>query len=122
MRTRSLALTLVALVLLSACGTAAAPSSPSASASAAGAATVDYQGFKAQPATLEVTKGTKVTWTNKDTTAHTVTSGTNRQSDGKFDGQIGAGETFSFTFNDAGTFEYFCSKHSSMVGFKVVVK
>ena len=115
---RLLSLSIASVLIVSACGTAAAPAPSSAPASAS-AATVDYQGFKAQPATLEVAKGTKVTWSNKDSTAHTVTSGTNRQADGKFDGQVGAGETFSFTFNDAGTFEYFCGKHSSMVGFVV---
>ncbi|HYY55553.1 MAG TPA: cupredoxin domain-containing protein [Candidatus Dormibacteraeota bacterium] len=113
------ALSLASLLVASACGSAASPASPSASSATAA---VDYQGFKAQPATLEIAKGTKVTWTNKDSTTHTVTSGTNRQGDGKFDGQVQPNETFTFTFNDAGTFEYFCGRHNSMVGYKVVVR
>jgi plastocyanin len=119
MRHTALALPLACLVIVSACGSAATPASPTPSAAAP---RVEYKGFKANPMTLEVAKGTTVTWTNSDPTAHTVTSGTNRQSDGKFDGEIGQGETFTFTFQQAGTFEYFCMRHASMVGFKVVVR
>lgn len=119
MRPLLLALSASALVVVAGCGTGAAPASPTA----ASPASVDYQGFKANPATLEVTKGTRVTWTNKDTTAHTVTTGTNRQKDGKVDsGNMSPNTSFDFTFNDVGAFEYFCSIHNSMVGFKVVVK
>lgn len=118
MRSPFVALCLTSLLIASACGGAGAPASPTP----APTANVDYQGFKASPLTLEIAKGTKVTWTNKDSATHTVTSGTNRQGDGRFDGQIAPGETLSFTFADAGTFEYFCGRHSSMVGFKVVVK
>ena len=42
------------------------------------------------------------------------TSGTRPNKDGKFDGQLGAGGTFSTTFAEAGTYSYFCSIHSSM--------
>ena len=99
------------LALTAACGSAAAPATP-APAAAAGVA-IDIQGFKF-PATLEVATGAKVTWTNKDNTRHTVTSGTRPNKDGKFDGQVDPAGTFSFTFTDAGTFNYFCSVHSSM--------
>ena len=117
-----LAMSLIAVVIVSACGGAATPASPTPSASASGAS-VTYQGFKATPLTLEIAKGTTVTWTNKDNITHTITSGTNRTADGKFDsGDTAQNETFSFTFKDAGTFEYFCSKHTSMVGFQIVVR
>ena len=119
MRASLLAPSLVALVTVSACGTAVTPASPTP----APAATVSYQGFKAVPATLETARGAKVTWTNKDSTAHTITSGTSRQADGRFDsGNVAQNETFEFTFNDAGTFQYFCSNHTSMVGFQIVVR
>lgn len=103
-----------ALAFSAACGSSAAPVPPTTSAAAkpAGVA-VDVQGFKF-PASLEVTKGTTVTWTNKDTTKHTVTSGTRPNKDGKFDGQLDAGGTFSFTFAEAGTYTYYCSLHQSM--------
>lgn len=59
---------------------------------------------------LEVTVGTTVTWTNDDTMAHTVTA-----SDGSFDSDlIGAGETWSYTFDEVGEFNYQCTPHPWM--------
>ena len=107
-----------AIAITAACGSAAAPAAPAATtapAAAGAAVAIDIQGFKF-PANTDVAKGTKVTWTNKDSTKHTVTSGTEPNKDGKFDGQVDAGGTFSFTFADAGTFAYYCSIHSSMNG------
>lgn len=57
-----------------------------------------------------------MTWSNKDGTGHTVSSGTPPTKDGKFDGQVAGGSTFSSTFMDAGTFTYFCSIHTTMTG------
>lgn len=96
-------------VILGACA------SGGTSAPAAAGVSIDIQGF-AFPATTDVAKGTKVTWTNKDATAHTVTSGTRPNKDGKFDGQVAAGATFSFTFTDAGVYQYYCSIHNAMTG------
>lgn len=99
-------------------GGTAAPSptsAPTTAAPTAASVNIDVQGFKF-PANMDVAKGTKVTWTNKDTTKHTVTSGTRPTKDGKFDGQLDAGGTFSFTFTEAGTYQYFCTLHSSMNG------
>lgn len=96
-----------------ACGSAGT-ATPSPTAATATAVNIDVQGFKF-PATMDVAKGTKVTWTNKDTAKHTVTSGTRPNKDGKFDGQLDASTgTFSFTFTEAGTFNYWCSLHSAM--------
>lgn len=100
-----------AIAITAACGSAAAPAATAAPKPADVA--IDIQGFKF-PATMDVAKGTKVTWTNKDTTKHTVTSGARPAKDGKFDGQLEAAAVFSFTFADAGTYAYYCSIHSSM--------
>jgi len=58
-----------------------------------------------------ITLGTTVTWTNNDTgMVHTVTA-----VDGSFDSAIlQPGQSFSYTFNDPGDFEYFCSPHPWM--------
>ena len=105
-----------AIAITAACGSAAAPVATTAPPAAAATAAIDVQGFKF-PANTAVAKGTKVTWTNKDGTGHTVTSGTPPTKDGKFDGQLsGGGGTFSFTFADAGTFSYFCAIHTTMTG------
>ena len=66
--------------------------------------------------------GGEVTWTNDDTAAHTVTSGDSTNGpDGKFDSSlIAAGKTFSFTFVEAGTYNYFCQVHPWMTGMVTV--
>lgn len=102
-----------AIAITAACGGSAAPAASPTPATAGAKVAVDVQGF-AFPATLEVAKGTTVTWTNKDSTKHTVTSGTRPNTDGRFDGQLEPGGTFSFTFAEAGTYTYYCSLHRSM--------
>lgn len=88
-----------------------------------------------KPASLEVSVGTEVTWTNMDDQVrHTVTSGEpgdggvpgvsegeSARPDGTFDGDLpDAGDTFSFTFDEPGTYMYFCRVHPSMTGEVVV--
>jgi plastocyanin len=64
------------------------------------------------PENLEISKGTTVKWINKDDVDHTVTS-----SDGLFDSKIvPAGETFQYTFDSTGTYDYVCTIHSGMSG------
>jgi predicted lipoprotein with Yx(FWY)xxD motif/plastocyanin len=77
---------------------------------------INIQGFAFSPATATVPIGTVVTWTNKDSAAHTVTSNT-----GVFNGSVSPGASFSFTFTQAGTFPYHCSIHPSMVA-TIIVK
>ncbi len=74
------------------------------------------------PASLPVKVGTTVIWTNQDAAAHTVTSGDPTAGpSGTFDsGLIKPGNTFKYTFSDAGTVSYFCSVHPWMTG-KVIV-
>jgi plastocyanin len=70
-----------------------------------------------QPQQITVPVGTTVTWTNADTTAHTVTAGTADAPTGEFDsGNLDPGATFTYTFDQPGTFAYFCSIHPNMVG------
>lgn len=64
-----------------------------------------------------IAAGTTVTWTNNDSFAHTVTSGSAGSPDGMFDsGNIGANGTFSYKFDTAGTFNYYCRLHPGMTG------
>ena len=88
----------------------------SATSTAAADMAITIQGFAFSPATITVPVGTKVTWTNKDPAAHTVTSDT-----GAFDSKnLTTGATFSFTFNQAGSFAYHCAIHPRMVATIVV--
>ena len=70
------------------------------------------------PYEATVSAGTTVTWSNDDTAAHTVTSGTiDAGLTGIFDsGLFVSGTTFEFTFDDVGTYDYFCMVHPWMVG------
>lgn len=70
-----------------------------------------------------VSTGGTVTWSNDDSAAHTVTSGTPTDGpDGVFDSSIiMAGKTFEFTFEEAGEYDYFCVVHPWMTG-KITVE
>ncbi|MBI3659019.1 CHRD domain-containing protein [Candidatus Acetothermia bacterium] len=77
---------------------------------------VNIQGFAFNPPELTVSVGTKVTWTNLDSTTHTVTSRS-----GLFDtGNLGRSQQGFFTFDKAGSYDYFCKIHPSMEG-KIIV-
>lgn len=68
------------------------------------------------PKSVSVKVSDSVLWQNSDIGFHTVTSGKG-SSDGLFDsGLYGPGETFSFQFSKAGTFDYFCVVHPWMTG------
>ena len=70
------------------------------------------------PYHVTVSAGEEITWSNDDSAAHTVTSGTPSEGpDGLFDSSLFmAGGTFSVTLNDAGTYDYFCMVHPWMTG------
>jgi len=70
------------------------------------------------PYNVSIGVGATITWSNDDTAAHTVTSGIVAEGpDGLFDSSIFmSGTTFEFTFNDAGTYDYFCMVHPWMTG------
>jgi len=64
----------------------------------------------------------EATWHNIDTAAHTVTSGTPAEGlDDVFDsGLVPAGGMFSYKFEEAGTYDYFCMVHPWMTGIVTV--
>lgn len=83
---------------------------------------IQMVGQSFSPSNLEVDVGTTVTWKNESDLTHTVTSGSNRDHDGTFDsGNVAPGGTFSYTFSQVGTFDYFCVPHPGMDGTVTVV-
>jgi len=69
------------------------------------------------PSSLEIQVGDTVLWSNDDTAAHTVSSGTPNGMDGVFDSSLFmSGTTFEFTFDNAGAYPYFCMVHPWMTG------
>ena len=71
------------------------------------------------PSPLTVKAGTSVTWTNNDSSIHTVTSGLPEKGDvgTLFDSSlISPGMTFVHVFDKQGTFDYSCTLHPFMQG------
>jgi plastocyanin len=70
------------------------------------------------PATVSIQKGGTVTWSNDDTAAHTVTSGSPKSGpDQVFDSSLVlGGKTYAFTFQNTGSYDYFCMVHPWMTG------
>jgi len=74
------------------------------------------------PSTIAIDTGGVVTWYNTDNAAHTATSGTPQDGpSGHFDSSLMMiGGNFSHTFDEAGTYDYFCMVHPWMEGQVVV--
>ncbi len=68
------------------------------------------------PASLEVINGTTVKWTNSDSAIHMV-KGPGFQSP-----PLNKWDSWNYTFNNKGTFEYNCSNHPSMVHGRIIVE
>jgi len=80
------------------------------------AADIKIENYKFVPATLAVTIGTTVTWTNRDDDAHKIVN----KGDLFKSNDLDKDQKFSYTFSKAGTYPYFCSIHSQMSGTVVV--
>jgi len=70
------------------------------------------------PATVSINAGDTVSWSNDDTAAHTVTSGSAADGpSGVFDSSLLiAGGAFEHTFDSSGTEDYYCMVHPWMTG------
>ena len=78
---------------------------------------VKIDNFSFSPQTITIKPGTTVIWTNRDDIPHTVVS-----DDKVFKSKVlDTDEKFSFTFDKAGNFPYFCSVHPKMTA-KVIVQ
>lgn len=71
---------------------------------------IDIADFKYDPEAVTVKAGAEVTWTNSDEAAHTATA-----DDSSFDtGDLDQGDSKSVTFDQPGTFTYYCRFHPFM--------
>ena len=117
------ALLAVGMMMLAGCGGSSGTSgtggnggSQDGSGSTATAATVYIRNLAFSVPRAEVTSRLLLTWTNEDTTVHTVVG------DGGIDsGELAQGQSYTKTFDKAGTYAHNCSIHPSMTG-EVVVK
>jgi plastocyanin len=71
---------------------------------------VSISNFSFAPSNITVEQGTKVTWTNNDQAAHTVDSTVFNSP------TLNQGQSFEYTFNTKGTFDYTCGIHPNMKG------
>ena len=86
------------------------------------------------PPVISITVGDTVTWYNDDKEGHTVTSGEGSGRFGWMSDNFGTpddyfdsdrfmpGDSWSFTFEESGTFSYFCTIHPWMEGVVIVEK
>jgi plastocyanin len=80
-----------------------------------GSSTKTTDAFSPNP--VQVSVGSTVTWTNEDSVIHTVVSGTSPTPSGLFESPImNPGDTFEYTFTEAGEVPYFCTLHPNMLG------
>ena len=101
-------------ILLLAAALAAVPAIPVAGVPPT---VVEIHNMKFNPATLTVAPGTRVTWVNEDGAPHTVTD----KGDVFHSAMLDTKDSFAYTFQSPGEFNYFCTIHPMMVG-KIVVK
>jgi plastocyanin len=80
-------------------------------------AKVTIDNFTFAPAEITVSVGSTVTWENRDDIPHTVVE-KNKLFRSK---ALDTGDSYSFTFALAGTYDYFCGLHPHMVG-KIIVR
>lgn len=128
-------LLVVSMLALAACGSGGsmdATSAPEAGSVADGRDVVVMRLIAYVPATLEVSAGSTVTWKQQDAGFHTVTSGSvskdpsgsvKTSPDGTFDsGQLAKDKEFTRSFDETGTFTYFCKIHPATMSGQVSVR
>ena len=81
-------------------------------ATAAADTGVTISDFRFAPASVTIDVGDTVTWTNEGPTPHSATADERSFDTGIFE----AGQSRSHTFDEAGTFPYFCTPHPNMRG------
>jgi len=116
--TSILAAGLATALLLGACSEAATTTTAGANTTTPAGTefAVVMESFAFTPAELTVPVGATVTWTNRHGARHDVVA-----ADGTFESPLfGEGETFSFTFTEAGEYPYVCTIHPGMEGTIIV--
>jgi plastocyanin len=124
---RSLLVALVVVLALGGCGKddkgdkGAKPPSSTAQGSVplSGDAPVAIINFEFKPQKVVVKTGTKVTWTNEDTTIHDVKDTSPLAT--PISKEMSKGDTFSITYAQPGSYSYICGIHSYMTGSVEVV-
>ena len=80
----------------------------------AGTSSVEIKDFAFAPLTIKIKVGRTVTWTNQDSTKHDVAPDSESADFKGSNKLLAKGESYSFTFNKAGTYAYHCTPHPNM--------
>ncbi len=73
------------------------------------------------PSVIVIEKGKQVTWVNEDSAFHSITSGYYGAPTDLFDsGHLDPFESYTLTFDETGTYDYFCTLHPWMKGQVIV--
>ncbi len=83
----------------------------------ADATMIEIKDFAYVPDPVEIPVGATVTWTNSDDAPHTATA---QDREALQSGTLNQSDSYSQTFDQPGTFDYFCEFHSNMKGTIVV--
>jgi amicyanin len=86
---------------------------PPSSSQATSSKEVSIADMAFSPANITVKKGTTVTWTNNDSVGHNVIADSGNGPNSQI---LQKGQTYSFTYDTAGSFSYHCGVHPSMKG------
>ncbi|WP_337314122.1 cupredoxin domain-containing protein [Candidatus Aeolococcus gillhamiae] len=117
MHLRALILAVGAAGAVAACGSTA--STGSSAPASGGANTITIKNFAFGPATLHVSTGTTVTWTNSDSTTHTTAA--DKSAAQQWDsGNLTPNTSYAVTFAKPGTYSFHCTIHNYMTGTVVV--
>ena len=96
-----------------------ATSTPATTTPVAGLNSIAIKNFAFSPAILTIKTGTTVTWMNQDGAPHTIAS--DPGSVVAFTSEsLANGASYQFTFNQSGTYSYYCTIHPSMKGTIIV--
>jgi plastocyanin len=88
-----------------------------------GGAQVGMKNIQFEPADVTIKAGETVTWTNDEAVAHDVEgSGKGVKFSSGEEGGMNEGDTFKFTFDKAGTYDYICRVHAPGMAGTVTVK
>lgn len=103
--------------------TTSTSTAPGAAAPPAGRVKIAYRNVAISPATVTITAGTSLTWTDFDATAiqHNVVVQSGPQTFAS--PTLGMGSTYTFKFTKPGVYNYICTFHpTQMIGKVTVVR
>lgn len=99
------------------------PDTPLGDDDATALVSVEMRDIAFSPSEITVERGTTVIWTNEDNVQHNVIAADPNNTGGlpTTAPLLSQGETFSFTFDEVGTFEYLCEVHQQQMRGTVTV-